>query len=69
MVRSNLIHTCPVTVADIVVSDKKIGSDVGSLSGKTVLRAPDPVRTDYVAIPPDIRGRMVPIDITADFFL
>ena len=31
-------------------------------------RAPDPVRTDYVAIPPEIWERMGPIELTEDFF-
>ena len=68
MIRSKLIHNFPLTVSDIVVSEKSFGSDVRSLHGKTVRRAPDPVRTDYVAIPPEIWERMGPIELTEDFF-
>ena len=68
MVRSNLIHNFPVTVADIIIADKIFGPDIGSLRGNMVRRALDPVRTNYVAIPDEIQERIGDIEIMADLF-
>ena len=66
MVRSGMILNFPVTVADINVANDLLGPDIGSIRGKTTRTAPEPVATNYVHIPSEIRERMGPVELTAD---
>jgi hypothetical protein len=63
MVRSNMIHNCPVTPSIISAAHKIFGPDIASLKGKTTRRTPQPVLTDYVQIPKEI------LELTKDVIL
>ena len=51
MVSNNLILNCPITSKDVSKARTIFGPDLASIRGKTVQRAPEPVVTDYVAVP------------------
>ena len=51
MVSNNLIPNCPITSKDVSNAWTIFGPDLASIWGKTVQRAPEPVVTDYVAVP------------------
>ena len=54
MVRSNMIVNCSVTFDDVKHAKLIFGHDVTSLKGKSVMRKPDSVVTDYIDIPREI---------------
>ena len=47
----NLIAKCPISSKDVSNARTIFGPDLASIRGKTVRRAPEPVVTDYVAVP------------------
>ena len=51
MVSNNLIANCPISSKDVSNARTIFGPDLASIRGKTVQRAPEPVVTDYVAVP------------------
>lgn len=51
MVRGGFIRYCPVTTKGITHANKISGPHVKSLKGKTVRRPPEPVVTEYFAVP------------------
>ena len=54
LLRMNIIKNCPVTVEDINIADKIIGTDVSSLKGKSTRQKPKPVRKDLIRIPKEL---------------
>ena len=51
MVSNDLIPNFPITSKDVSNAWTIFGPDLASIRGKTVQRAPEPVVTDYVAVP------------------
>ena len=56
MVSNYLIANCPITSKDISNAQTIFGPDLASSRGKTVRQAPEPVVTDYVAVPRTLTG-------------
>jgi hypothetical protein len=54
ILRQNIIKNCPVTPADVNVTEKIFGGDIGALKGKTTRRRPVPVQDDEVEISPEM---------------
>ena len=51
MIKENMINNCPVTVEDVMGSERINGPNVQVLRGKTVRTKPSPVVTDFVTVP------------------
>ena len=51
MVKKNMIMNCPVTIEDVMRARKITGPSVQALKGKTIRTKPNPVVSDYVAVP------------------
>ena len=51
MIKKNMINNCPVTIEDVIRSEKINGPSVHALKGKTIRTKPIPVVTDHVAVP------------------
>ena len=54
MIHSNMIVKCPVIFDDVKNAILIFGPDAISLKGKSVIRKPDSVVTDYIDIPREI---------------
>jgi hypothetical protein len=54
IIRMNSIKNCPVTIDDIVISEKIFGPDIGTLKGKSTRHRPAPVVHEYVDIPNEL---------------
>jgi hypothetical protein len=68
MVSNNLIANCPISSKDISNARTIFGPDLASIRGKTVQRAPEPVVTDYVAVPRTLIEANKAITLVADVF-
>jgi hypothetical protein len=68
ILRSNQIKDSPVTVEDAVAALKIWGPSVAVLKGKTVRKRPEPVKTDIVSIPKEIRELHKEVTLTIDIF-
>jgi len=68
MVSNNLIANCPITSHDVTNARTIFGPDLASIRGKTVRRAPEPVVTDYVAVPRTLIEANKVITLAADIF-
>ena len=68
ILKSNQVQECPVTPDDAKHATKIWGSNVASLKGKTTRTVPDPVPTDMVAIPAEIRNIHRIVTISIDVF-
>jgi hypothetical protein len=68
MVSNNLIAICPITSRDVSTAWTIFGPDLASIRGKTVRRAPEPVITDYVAVPRTLIEANKVIMLAADVF-
>jgi hypothetical protein len=66
MVRSNMIRDCPITSADVKLSNKIFGPGIASLKGKTTRNTPEPILTDYVKIPKAIIDLNQDVTLAAD---
>jgi hypothetical protein len=70
MVSNNLIANCPITSHDVTTARTIFGPDLASIQGgKTVRRAPEPVMTDYVAVPRTLIEANKVLTLTSDVFL
>jgi len=54
MIRMNALKNCPVTVEAINNAETLFGPDIGTLKGKTTRRRADIVRSDEIAVPPEL---------------
>jgi len=68
MVSNNLIANCPITSKDVSNARTIFGPDLASIRGKTVRQAPEPVVTDYVAVPRTLIEANKVITLAADVF-
>jgi hypothetical protein len=68
MVSNNLIANCPISSKDVSNARTIFGPDLASIRGKTVRRAPEPVVTDYVAVPRTLIEAQKMITLAADVF-
>ena len=68
MVRNNLISNCPITSHDVTNARMIFGPDLASIRGKTVQQAPEPVVTDYMAVPWTLIEANKVIPLAADIF-
>ncbi len=68
MVSNKLIANCPITSHDVSKARMIFGSDLASIWGKTVRWAPEPVVTDYVAVPRTLIETNKVIMLAADVF-
>ena len=63
-----MIANCLITSKDISNARMIFGPDLASIRGKTVRRAPEPVVTDYVAVPQTLIEANKVITLAADVF-
>ncbi len=68
ILRSNQIKDCLVTVEDAMAAYKIWGPSVATLKGKTVQKKPEPVKTDIVSIPKEIRELHKEVTLTINIF-
>ena len=68
MVTNSLIANCAITSHDVSNARTIFGPDLASIRWKTVRRAPEPVVTDYVAVPRTLIEANKVITLTADVF-
>jgi hypothetical protein len=68
ILRFNQIKDCPVTVEDAMAAYKIWGPSVAALKGKTVRIKPEPVTTNTVHIPKEIREIHKEVTLTMDIF-
>jgi hypothetical protein len=68
ILRSNQIKDCPVMVEDAMVAYKIWGPSVAALKGKTVQKKPEPIKTDIVSIPKEIRELHKEATLMIDIF-
>ena len=68
ILQSNQIKDCPVTVIDAKAAYKIWGPSVAALKGKTVRKQPEPVKTETIYIPKEIRELHKEVTPTIDFF-
>jgi hypothetical protein len=68
ILKSNQIKDCPVTASDAMVAYKIWGRSIAALKGKTVRTKPEPVKTDTVHIPKEIRDLHSEVTLTIDIF-
>jgi hypothetical protein len=68
ILRFNQIKDCPVTVEDAMVAYKIWGPSVAALKGKTVQTKPEPVKTNTVHNPKEIREIHKEVTLTIDIF-
>jgi hypothetical protein len=68
ILRSNQIKDSPGTVEDAMVAYKIWGPSVATLKGKTVLKKPEPVKTDIFSIPKEICELHKVVTLTIDIF-
>jgi hypothetical protein len=68
ILRSNQIKDCPVTVEDAMAAYKIWGPSVAALKGRTVRIKPEPVTTNTVHIPKEIREIHKEVTLTMDIF-
>ena len=59
---------CPITSHDVANARTIFGPDLASIRGKTVRRTPEPVVTDYVAVPRTLIEANKVITLAADVF-
>jgi hypothetical protein len=68
ILRFNQIKDCPVTIEDAMAAYKIWGPSVAILKGKTVRTKPEPVKTNTVHIPKEIREIHKEVTLTIDIF-
>ncbi len=68
ILRSNQIKDSPVMVEDAMVAYKIWGPSVAAQKGKTVQKRPEPIKTDIVSIPKEIRELHKEVTLTKDIF-
>ena len=68
ILQTNQIANCPISPADIVRAEKIYGPSVPILKGKTTRKTPDPVKSDYVAVPSQILAANKNVTIAGDIF-
>ncbi len=68
ILRFNQIKDCPVTVEDAMAACKIWGPSIAALKGKTECRQPEPVNSDTVSIPKEIRELHKEVTLTIDIF-
>jgi hypothetical protein len=68
ILRFNQIKDCPVMVKDAMVAYKIWGPSVVALKGKTVRKKPEPVKTETVHIPKEIRKLHKEVTLMIDIF-
>jgi hypothetical protein len=68
ILRSNQIKDCPVMVKDAMAAYKIWGPSVAALKEKTVRKKPEPIKTDIVSIPKEIRKLQKEVTLTIDIF-
>ena len=68
MVSNNLMANCPITSKDISNTRTIFRPDLASIPGKPVQRAPEPVVTDYVAVPRTLIEASKVITMAVDAF-
>ena len=66
MIHHGLILNCDVTEQDVINAHEMFGPDIFALKGKTVCTQPDPVVTDYVAVPTLIQARHKELTLGVD---
>ena len=68
IIKSNMIMNCPVSVADVDRAEKIFGPSMPILKGKTTRTAPEPIVSDYVAVPRNIIEANKEITLFGDIF-
>ena len=66
MVCSNMIINCPVTVSDVNNAKLIFGPDITSLKGKSVMRKPASVVTEYVEITREILESRKELEVSTE---
>jgi hypothetical protein len=68
IISNNLIANCPISSKDVSNARTIFAPDLASIRGKTVRQAPEPVVTDYVAVPQTLIEANKVIMLVADVF-
>jgi hypothetical protein len=68
ILQSNQIKDCPVTADDAKAAYQIWGPSVAALKGKTVRKRPEPVKTETIYIPKEIRELHRDVTLTIDIF-
>ena len=68
ILQSNQIEECPVSLEDAKVAEKIWGPNIAALKGKTTRSKPEPVKTDIVQIPVQLRIEQKMVTISMDVF-
>ena len=68
ILKANQVKECPVNHEDAVAANKIWGRHPASLKGKTARRKPDPVQTDMLEVPTEIRDLHRLVTISIDIF-
>ncbi len=66
MVHGDMISNCPVTANAVTNAHQIFGPDLAGIRGKTVLRPPESVTTNYVQIPGAILEQHQLVTLTVD---
>jgi hypothetical protein len=68
ILKSNQIQECPVSYEDAGTTEKIWGPNIAALKGKTTRSTPEPVKSDLVAIPTEIREIHRIVTLSIDVF-
>ena len=68
ILQSNQIEECPISLEDAKVAEKIWGPNIAALKGKTTRSKPEPVKTDIVQIPVQLRVEQKMVTISMDVF-
>jgi hypothetical protein len=66
ILKQNINRNCPVTIEDLKIAQKIFGPDIGALKGKSTTSKPQPVKSDLIEIPDELRSQSQDITLCID---